>query len=76
MFGVETAERRIPVQFEQRSGMNEPLLNQPRFNEPQRNEHGAEITQLRIFRIDVYPPATTWILGEFAAGRRISPKDC
>ena len=26
--------------------------------------------------IDVYSPATTRILGEFASGRRISPKDC
>ena len=163
MFGAENGERRISVQSEQRSGMNEPLLNETHYN-----EHGAEITGLRIFRwdeldttrwdadqveaqivtgehmhliravyepgatyemhshpheqfslllsghmlltvgeetaeigpgdgwyapggvphggevlgnepavfIDVYSPATTWILDVFAAGRRISPKDC
>ena len=47
MFGVETAERRISVQSEQRSGMNEPLSN-----EPQRNEHGAQVTGRCILRWD------------------------
>ena len=39
--------------------------------------HGGKVLgdEQAVF-IDVYSPATRWILGEFAAGRRISSRDC
>ncbi len=39
--------------------------------------HGGEVLgdEQAVF-IDVYSPATTWILDVFAAGRRVSSRDC
>ncbi|MCY4517335.1 MAG: hypothetical protein OXB99_08870 [Acidimicrobiaceae bacterium] len=44
-------------------------------SEPQFNEHGAEFLgdEPAVF-IDVYSPATTWILDVFAQGRRVERK--